>query len=132
MAEPLTGPGRIGLSARLPRRSAGLVFAALALLASGAAAAWQARDDEGRMISLPHPPQRVVSLSPGATAMLFAAGGGARIVGTPDFSVEPDGARTSARSGDSHGFDLARLLGLHPDRIGGWAGGCSGPQLLPC
>ncbi len=110
---------------------AALVFGMLAVAATGAATAWQVRDDEGRNLSLPGPPQRVVSLSPGATAMLFAAGGGARVVGTPDFSVEPDGARTIARIGDSHGFDLERILGLHPDLIVAWTGGFSEAQLLP-
>jgi len=113
------------------RKSAALAFGALALLAAGAAAGWQARDDEGRSIALPHPPQRVVSLSPGATAMLFAAGGGARVVGTPDFSVEPEAARAIARIGDSHGFDLERILALHPDLIVAWTGGFSEAQLLP-
>jgi len=83
------------------------------------------------MISLPRPPQRVVSLSPGATAMLFAAGGGARVVGTPDFSVEPEAARAIARIGDSHGFDLERILALHPDLIVAWTAGFSEAQLLP-
>jgi len=113
------------------RKSAALLLGVLALLAAGAAAAWQARDDEGRSIVLPHPPQRVVSLSPGATAMLFAAGGGARVVGTPDFSVEPEAARAIARIGDSHGFDLERILALHPDLIVAWTGGFSEAQLLP-
>ncbi len=98
---------------------------------SGAAAAWQVRDDDGRNLSLPGPPQRVVSLSPGATAMLFAAGGGERIVGTPDFSVEPAAARAITRIGDSHGFDLERILSLHPDLIIAWTGGFSEAQLLP-
>jgi iron complex transport system substrate-binding protein len=103
----------------------------LALLATGAASAWQIHDDEGRSLSLSGPPQRVVSLSPGATAMVFAAGGGARVVGTPEFSVEPAAARTIARIGDSHGFDLERILALHPDLIVAWTGGFSEAQLLP-
>jgi iron complex transport system substrate-binding protein len=107
------------------------MFGLAVLLAAGASAGWQIRDDEGRSLSLPSPPQRVVSLSPGATAMLFAAGGGARIVGTPDFSVEPEAARAIARIGDSHGFDLERILALHPDLIVAWTGAFSAAQLLP-
>jgi iron complex transport system substrate-binding protein len=108
-----------------------LIFGMLALFAAGAAAAWPVHDDEGRSLTLPGPPQRVVSLSPGATAMLFAAGGGARVVGTPEFSVEPEAARAIARIGDSHGFDLERILALHPDLIVAWTGGFSEAQLLP-
>jgi iron complex transport system substrate-binding protein len=111
-------------------------FAVLLLLASLASRAaepapLQVRDDDGRLLSLPAPPQRIVSLAPGATAMLFAAGGGARIVGTPEFSVEPDAARGIARIGDSHGFDLERILALHPDLVVAWSGGASAAQLLP-
>ena len=93
--------------------------------------AWQVSDDEGRRLSLAAPPQRIISLSPGATAMLFAAGGGARVVGTPDFSVEPEAARSIVRIGDSHGFDLERILALHPDLIVAWTGAFSAAQLLP-
>ena len=102
-----------------------------ASMAAPAAAPWQVRDDEGRLLSLAAPPQRVVSLSPGATAMLFAAGGGARVVGTPDYSVEPTAAGTIARIGDSHGFDLERILALHPDVVVAWTGAFSAAQLLP-
>ena len=91
----------------------------------------QVRDDQGQLLSLPGPPQRIVSLAPGATAMLFAAGGGARIVGTPEYSVEPDAARGITRIGDSHGFDLERILALHPDLIVAWSGGAATAQLLP-
>jgi iron complex transport system substrate-binding protein len=91
----------------------------------------QLRDDDGRLLSLPGPPQRIVSLAPGATAMLFAAGGGARVVGTPEFSVEPEAARGITRIGDSHGFDLERILALHPDLLVAWSGGASAAQLAP-
>ncbi|MBS0388928.1 MAG: ABC transporter substrate-binding protein, partial [Proteobacteria bacterium] len=94
------------------------------------APAWTLRDDEGRLLTLAAPPRRIVSLSPGATAMLFAAGGGARVVGTADFSDEPDAARSITRIGDSHGFDLERILALHPDVVVAWTGAFSAAQLL--
>jgi iron complex transport system substrate-binding protein len=100
-------------------------------MAAPAAAPWQVHDDEGRLLTLPAPPQRIVSLSPGATAMLFAAGGGTRVVGTPEFSVEPAAAGAIARIGDSHGFDLERILALHPDMVVAWTGAFSAAQLLP-
>jgi iron complex transport system substrate-binding protein len=113
----------------------GRLFNILLCLLGGAsvavAAPWQVRDDEGRLLSLAAPPQRIVSLSPGATAMLFAAGGGERVVGTPDYSVEPAAAGAIARIGDSHGFDLERILALHPDIVVAWTGAFSAAQLLP-
>jgi iron complex transport system substrate-binding protein len=110
-----------------------LLALGLLLLAAGTAlpAGWQVRDDEGQLVSLKATPQRIVSLSPGATAMLFAAGGGGRVVGTPEFSVEPDAASAIARIGDSHGFDVERILALHPDLIVSWTGGASAAQLQP-
>jgi len=42
------------------------------------APALQLQDDEQRPLELARPAQRIVSLSPGATAMLFAAGAGDR------------------------------------------------------
>jgi iron complex transport system substrate-binding protein len=99
--------------------------------APGAAGGWRVRDDEGRTLNLPGPPRRIVSLSPGATAMLFAAGGSGHIVGTAEFSVEPEAARAIARVGDSHGFDLERILALHPDLVIAWSGGASPAQLAP-
>ena len=109
----------------------GASVASTAATATGAPApAWTLRDDEDRLLTLVAPPQRIVSLSPGATAMLFAAGGGSRVVGTPDFSEEPAAARGITRIGDSHGFDLERILALHPDVVVAWTGAFSAAQLL--
>src|SRR5271156_3439918 len=73
-------------------------------------AALQIQDDEGRVLTLPAPALRIVSLAPGATAMLFAAGAGARVVGTAEYSDEPEAARRIPRVGDSQGFDTERIL----------------------
>jgi iron complex transport system substrate-binding protein len=98
---------------------------------ANAAPTWQVVDDEGHSIRMTHPARRIVALSPGATAMLFAAGGGDRIVGTAHFSVEPAAARRIARIGDAHGFDLERIVALHPDVVVAWSGGASAAQLAP-
>ncbi len=107
-----------------------------ALLAAGAdARAAPARptllavDDDGRTLALAAPAQRIVSLAPGATAMLFAAGAGPRVVGASDYSDEPDGARALPRVGDSHGYDLERILALHPDVVVVWSGGMAAAQI---
>ena len=96
-----------------------------------APAPWHLLDDEGRSVLLAHAPNRIVSLSPGATAMIFAAGGGARLVGAVQFSIEPAAARRITRIGDAHGYDLERILALHPDVIVAWSGGASAAQLAP-
>jgi iron complex transport system substrate-binding protein len=80
-------------------------------------------DDDGHVLELPAPAARIVSLSPGATAMLFAAGAGDRVVATPRFSDEPAAARRIARIGDAQNFDVERILALRPDAVVAWTGG---------
>ncbi|MCC7461099.1 MAG: ABC transporter substrate-binding protein [Gammaproteobacteria bacterium] len=96
----------------------------LALLAAGSLpAAQRVVDDDGQVLELPGPVQRIVSLAPGATAMLFAAGAGGRVVATSRFSEEPDAARSIARIGDAQNFDIERILALRPDVVVAWSGG---------
>src|ERR1700692_1312445 len=80
-------------------------------------------------LDLARPAQRIVSLAPGATAMLFAAGAGARVVGTSQYSNEPQAAKDIERIGDAQSFDLERILALHPDVVVVWGGGTSPTQL---
>ena len=47
------------------------------------------------------PPPRIVSLAPHLTEILFAAGAGARVVGTTEFSDHPEAARAVPRVGDA-------------------------------
>jgi len=96
------------------------------------AAAAQSRpvtDDDQRTLTLSVATPRIVSLAPGATAMLFAAGAGRQIVGTSGFSDEPPVARHIERVGDSQNFDLERILYLHPDVVVVWSGGTSAAQI---
>lgn len=98
------------------------IFALLAAAGSIAVAA-QVADDEGRTLLLDGPARRIVSLAPGATAMLFAAGAGERVVATPRYSDEPEAARRIPRIGDAQNFDVERILALRPDVVVAWAGG---------
>jgi iron complex transport system substrate-binding protein len=106
-----------------------LPLRAQAPLDPSAASGWVVQDDEGRRITLAAPAQRIVSLSPGATALLFAAGAGERIVGTAEFSVEPAAAAQIPRIGDAHGFSIERILALHPDVIIAWMSGTPPAEL---
>lgn len=80
-------------------------------------------DDTGRRLSVPPPPVRIVSLAPNVTAMLFAAGAGAELVGTTEYSNEPPAARSIPRIGDANALDLERLVALRPNVIVAWPGG---------
>lgn len=55
-------------------------------------------DDAGKSLSLSQRPTRIVSLSPGATELLFAAGAGDRVVGTVIGADAPEAAKRSSDS----------------------------------
>jgi iron complex transport system substrate-binding protein len=61
--------------------------------------------------------------------MLFAAGAGDRVVGTSDYSDEPEAARAVERVGDAQSFNLERILALRPDVVIVWSGGSSPVQM---
>ncbi|MDK2658055.1 cobalamin-binding protein [Cupriavidus sp. LEh21] len=99
-------------------------LAATALFAAPAAhAAVSVVDDAGQTITLAQPARRVVSLAPHVTEMIFAAGGGDRIVGTVHYSDYPPQARDIPRVGDNKALDLERIAALKPDLIVVWRHG---------
>lgn len=90
------------------------------LLPLAAQAAPGVRDDRGLSVRLQRPAQRIISLAPHATELLFAAGGGARLVGTVEWSDWPPAARQVPRIGDSRSVDVERVLALRPDLLLLW------------
>jgi iron complex transport system substrate-binding protein len=95
----------------------------LTLTCAGSAAARTLSDDLGRTLNVPAAPLRIVSLAPGATEMLFAAGAGAQVIATVEYSDEPPEAQHVPRVGDVAAVDMERLVALRPDVIVLWAGG---------
>lgn len=86
-------------------------------------------DDMGRKVTLARTPQRIVSIAPGATEMLFAAGAGSRVIATVEFSDEPAAAKKVPRIGDSNAVDMERVVALRPDVVVVWEGGNSVAQI---
>lgn len=86
-------------------------------------------DDTGARIELPGPAQRIVSLSPGATEMLFAAGAGDRVIATVEYSDEPPAAKHIPRVGDVAAIDIERLVALRPDIAVIWSSGGNVAQI---
>jgi iron complex transport system substrate-binding protein len=86
-------------------------------------------DDSGASVTLAKPAERVVSLAPHVTELLFAAGGGARIVGAVTYSDYPKEAQTIPRVGDNKALDLERIVALHPDLIVVWRHGNAARQM---
>jgi iron complex transport system substrate-binding protein len=97
--------------------------------ASQAHAAITVTDDNGATVTLAAPAQRVVSLAPHVTELIYAAGGGARLVGAVSYSDYPPEARQIPRVGDNKALDLERIAALNPDLIVVWRHGNAQAQL---
>ena len=111
-----------------------LLLGALLLLGSCAAAAVAAEraapaplrtvsDDLGNSVAVGRAPLRIVSLTPGATEMLFAAGAGSQLIATVEYSSEPPAARAVPRIGDVAAIDIERLVALRPEVVIAWPAG---------
>jgi iron complex transport system substrate-binding protein len=75
-------------------------------------------DGLGRVITLHGPAQRIVSLAPSNTELLFEVGAGAQVVGRDDFSDFPTEAKILTSIGGSEGnYDLAAIAALKPDLV---------------
>ena len=102
---------------------------ALCLFSAQAMAAISVQDDAGNTVTLPKPAQRIVTLAPHVTELVFAAGGGARIVGTVSYSDFPPAAKSIPQVGDNRQIDIERVLALKPDLILVWLHGNAQRQL---
>lgn len=80
-------------------------------------------DDSGRSIQLTKPVQRVISLAPHVTELLFAAGAGDKIVGVVKYSNFPEAAKTIPQVGGYKKLDLERIVSMKPDAIIAWQTG---------
>ena len=86
-------------------------------------------DDTGHRVTVAYPPQRIVSLAPGATEMLFAVGAGGRVVATDDLSNEPPAARKLPKLGELANIDVERLIATKPAVVVVWPYGTSAAQI---
>jgi iron complex transport system substrate-binding protein len=86
-------------------------------------------DDRGNPVTLPAPAQRIVSLAPHTTELLFAAGAGDRVVATVRYADYPPAARSLPQVGDSQLLDLERIAALKPDLIVVWMHGNATQQI---
>ena len=106
-----------------------LGLACLALFATASHAAITVHDDLGLVVTLAKPAQRIISLSPHVTELLFAVGGGSRIVGTMSYSDYPEAAKQIPLVGSNSQIDMEKLLSLKPDLLIVWQSGNTARQL---
>ncbi|GAB3580091.1 TroA family protein [Hymenobacter daeguensis] len=75
-------------------------------------------DQMGRRVTVPFPPQRIVSLVPSQTELLFDLGVGKKVVGVTKFCIHPTEARANAAViGGTKNFDFEKIASLTPDLI---------------
>ena len=73
-------------------------------------------DDYGRTVELHGIPQRIVSVAPSPTEILFAVGAGAHVVGVDNYSDYPAEAKSLPQIG-SYTLNIEVIMSLKPDLI---------------
>ena len=112
----------------MPRRLQIYTFLALLLLANalactqpresqGPSATHQLTDDAGRNVTLPARVERVITLAPNLTEIVFAVGAGDRIVGNTSYCDYPEQAKSITKVGDTLHPSLERIIALRPQVV---------------
>lgn len=68
-------------------------------------------------LNLPRNPQRVVSLKPNLTEILFALGVGDRVAGVTEHCIWPEEAKEKPKIGGYAAPDIEKILALKPDLV---------------
>jgi iron complex transport system substrate-binding protein len=74
-------------------------------------------DGLGRTVTLPQTPQRIISLAPSNTEILFAVGAGAQVIGRDDFSDYPEAAKALPSMGGLGNYNNEQIVALKPDLV---------------
>jgi iron complex transport system substrate-binding protein len=86
-------------------------------LAAAALAQIQVADDRGRSLTLPRPPQRIVSLLPSLTETVCALQACGRLVGTDRYSNWPASVQALPKLGGLEDAQVERIVALRPDLV---------------
>ncbi len=105
----------------------GKAYVLLVFLLTGTAVAapLQGEDDAGHIYHLSRPAQRIITLAPNLTELVYAAGAGAKLVAVSAFSDYPAAARRLPIVGDFARLDMEAVLRLQPDLVLVWQSGNS-------
>src|SRR4030066_16625 len=94
-----------------------IIFLSAILYASECISAETFTDGIGRKIELPKRPERIVSLAPNITEILFALQLGQKIVGVTDFCDYPEEARHKPKVGWLISPNIENIISLQPDIV---------------
>jgi iron complex transport system substrate-binding protein len=85
----------------------------------------QVKDGRGQPVALKTAAQRIVTLSPHAAELVFAAGAGSKLLGVSDYSDYPLAAKALPKVASAGTVDIERVLAMKPDLVVSWASGVS-------
>jgi iron complex transport system substrate-binding protein len=74
-------------------------------------------DDAGRNVTLPATVDRVITLAPNLTEVVFAVGAGDRLVGNTTYCDYPEQAKSITKVGDTLHPSLERIIALRPQVV---------------
>jgi iron complex transport system substrate-binding protein len=74
-------------------------------------------DEAGKRVRVPVRPQRIVTLAPNLTEIVYAVGAGDRLVGNTTFCDYPSEAKQVAKVGDTLQPNIERIIALRPELI---------------
>jgi iron complex transport system substrate-binding protein len=79
-------------------------------------------DDTGAVVTIPQEPQRIISIAPSNTEILFALGLEDKIVGITNYCNFPEETKNIEKIGETFPLNLEKIVSLKPDLILAYAG----------
>jgi iron complex transport system substrate-binding protein len=74
-------------------------------------------DEVGRQVAMPAEVNRIVSLAPNLTEIVYALGADARLAGDTNYCDTPPAAKSKPHVGDPQNPSLEAIVALHPDLV---------------
>ncbi len=74
-------------------------------------------DDVGREVSVPVKPERIISLAPSNTEILYSLGVGDKVVGTTSYCNYPEEATKTEKVGGFSDVNVEKVISLEPDIV---------------
>ncbi len=106
-----------------------LLCLTISAFSASALASIQITDDSGKEITLPNIAQKIISLAPHITELLYESGAGDQVIGVVKYSDYPEAAKTKTNVGSYNNINIEKIIALQPDLIVAYSGGNPPMQL---